>query len=84
MSVEPPPTPMTDTPVEQLSYEEAYQELENIVAMLESGQHPLDTALKYYERGQALASRCAGLLENAELKLRLLSGEELEDYKPAA
>lgn len=67
------------TPVEELSYEEAFAELEQIVARLENEQAPLEEALASYERGQALSRRCAALLENAELKLRQLAEEELGD-----
>ena len=49
-------------PVEELSYEQAYKELEEIVSALESEEQTLDAALALYERGQALARRCAGLV----------------------
>ncbi len=64
-------------PVEELSYEKAFAELESIVNQLEGEQPPLEDALKLYERGQALTSRCADLLENAELKLQQLADKEL-------
>jgi exodeoxyribonuclease VII small subunit len=80
MNAENPPILMTDTPVEQLTFEQAYKELENIVLALETGQHSLETAMQYYERGQTLARHCASLLDQAELKIQRLSGEELEDF----
>jgi exodeoxyribonuclease VII small subunit len=67
------------TPVEELTYEQALTELETIVAALESGDHALESALAFYERGQALARYCARLLEQAELKVQSLSGDELAD-----
>jgi exodeoxyribonuclease VII small subunit len=66
-------------PVEELSYENAFAELEGIVNQLEGEQPPLEDAIKLYERGQALTSRCADLLENAELKLQQLADKELGD-----
>lgn len=66
-------------PVETLSYEQAFAELEDIVSTLEGEQPPLEEALKLYERGQALTSRCTGLLENAELRLQQLADQELGD-----
>jgi exodeoxyribonuclease VII small subunit len=54
------------------SYEQAYAELQEIVAKLEGGDLPLEEALGLYERGQALAKTCAGLLEKAELRIRQL------------
>lgn len=66
-------------PIDQLTYEAAFSELENIVDALESNQRPLDEAMSLFERGQALANRCAALLDQAELKVRQLSGEDLLD-----
>ncbi len=63
-------------PVEQLRYEEAYEELDSIVEQLESGDLPLEESLALFERGQLLAARCSELLEAAELKLRQLAPGE--------
>jgi exodeoxyribonuclease VII small subunit len=60
-------------PVDELTYEEAYREIEGIVAALESEEQTLDDALALYARGQALAQRCAGLLDTAEMRVRQLS-----------
>lgn len=76
---------MSDQPeVEQLTYEQAFIELEGIVAVLESDEHSLDRALALFQRGQALARYCAALLDQAELKVQQISGEELVDFKPQA
>lgn len=53
----------------ELSFEEAFHELEGIVSQLESGELPLEEALAAFEKGQALAQRGQKLLEEAELKL---------------
>ncbi len=42
-------------PVDQLSYEQARDELLETVKILELGQMGLDESLKYWERGEALA-----------------------------
>lgn len=68
---------------EDLTYEEAFAELETVVETLESEQRPLNEAIALYERGQALAKHCAGLLEKAELKVRQLSGDVLTDFERA-
>ncbi len=65
--------------IEEMNYEEAYAELETIVAKLESEQSALDESMALFERGQNLSQRCALLLENAELKVKQLSGDELVD-----
>ena len=69
------------TPVEKLSYEKAYAELEGIVAVLENEERTLDEAIAQYERGQALAKHCADLLDKAELKVQQLSGDEVADFE---
>jgi exodeoxyribonuclease VII small subunit len=67
----------TERPVEELSYEEALVELEEIVSTLEgdAARNPLEEAIKLFERGQALASRCGALLEAAELKVKQVVGD---------
>ena len=67
-------------PVDELTYEQAFEELETIVTALETDEHPLEDALSLFERGQALANHCADLLDKAELKVQQLSGSELLDF----
>ena len=74
------PTTTGLTPIEELSYEQAFVELEAIVAALEGEESSLEDALALFERGQGLAKHCAGLLDKAELKVQLLSGEALLDF----
>ncbi len=69
--------------MDELSYEAAFAELENIVASLESEQRSLDESMKLYERGQALVKHCAKLLDKAELKVKQLSGDTLTDLEEA-
>ena len=68
-------------PVDELTYEEAFAELESIVNALEGEQNPLEEAMSLFERGQALVERCSVLLDGAEVKIRELSGEELVDFE---
>ncbi|MDE2777592.1 MAG: exodeoxyribonuclease VII small subunit [Chloroflexota bacterium] len=58
--------------IANLSYEEAYEALEALVARMESGALPLEQTVALYERGQKLAAHCQALLEDAELKIKLL------------
>jgi exodeoxyribonuclease VII small subunit len=66
--------------VEDLDYEQAFQQLDEIVAVLESGDYPLEVSIRLFERGQLLARHCAGLLDQAELKVQQLSGETLVEF----
>jgi exodeoxyribonuclease VII small subunit len=70
------------TPLDQLTYEQAFTELEAIVAALESDQRSLEEALAMFERGQALASYCANLLDQADLKVQQLIGGNLTEFNP--
>ena len=68
------------TPLEELTYEQALEEMETVVAALEAGDKPLDEALALFERGQALYQRCIDLLDKAEFKVQQLTeAGDLED-----
>ncbi len=69
--------------VEELTYEAALAELEEIVSALEAdtAQNPLEEAIKLFERGQALVARCSVLLEAAELKVRQVAGDEIIPFE---
>ncbi len=69
----------TTQEVQNLSYEQAFAELEEIVYGLETNQKSLEEAIALFERGQALAKHCASLLDQAELRVRQLSGQEEPD-----
>ena len=71
-------------PIDELTYEQAYAELEAVVSALETGEQSLDEALTLFERGQGLTKHCAELLDKAELKIRILSGETLEPFEEKA
>ena len=68
------------TPVEELSYEQARDELIETVKILELGQMGLDESLKYWERGEALAKRCEVLLDGASQRVEeaISSRQQLE------
>ena len=69
---------MTEKKIEDLGYEEAFSELEAIVAALENEEHTLEKSMSLFERGQGLSKHCARLLEEAELRVRQLSDAEDE------
>ena len=70
-----------DQPVEQLDYEQAYNQLEEIVEVLEAGDYILEILMRLFERGQTLVSYCAVLLNQAELKVQQVSGESLVEFE---
>ena len=64
------------TPIEDLTYEQAFSQLEAIINSLEGEERNLQETLAHFERGQALAKHCMVLLEKAELRVKQISGEE--------
>ncbi len=60
---------MTD---ETPSFENALEQLEEIVQRLEKGELPLEESLKLYEDGIRLSRFCHAKLEEAEGKIELL------------
>ncbi|HEU0043482.1 exodeoxyribonuclease VII small subunit [Sphingomonas sp.] len=61
-----------DTPVEDLSFEDALKELESIVHRLETGEATLDGSIQLYERGDKLRQRCAERLDQAQAKIEAI------------
>lgn len=55
--------------VSTLSFEAALEQLEQIVAKLESGKAPLAESIAIYERGEALKRHCETLLKAAESRI---------------
>ena len=52
-------------PAEELSFEEALEELEELTARMAQGDVTLDESVRSYERGSALLKRCRSELERA-------------------
>jgi exodeoxyribonuclease VII small subunit len=66
---------------EQPTFESAQQELEEIVQRLESGEAPLDEALRLWQRGEELYRLCRDRLDAAEGKIEELASRA-EAAKP--
>ncbi|MEJ4112712.1 exodeoxyribonuclease VII small subunit [Corynebacterium kroppenstedtii] len=62
----------TFAPIDELSYEDARQELVEVVRILELGHMSLDESLMYWERGEALARRCEDYLDGARQRVEKL------------
>lgn len=70
----------------KLSFEQALKRIEDIVAVLEKGDQPLDHSIKLFEEGMELIQFCNKKLTEAEKKVKKLvkdqSGDiHLEDFK---
>ena len=55
--------------VQDLGFEEALAELEQIVNRIEGGQGTLDDAIQAYERGDALKRHCQKRLDAARMRV---------------
>jgi exodeoxyribonuclease VII small subunit len=64
------------TEIQDLSFEQAFEELNALVEQMESGTLKLEESVTLYERGQQLAAYCEALLDNAELRVSQLDDEE--------
>jgi len=63
--------------MEELSFEQAVVELEEIIKKLEDGKMPLEEAVKAFERGSELRKICEEKLKNAQLKIEMLSDKDV-------
>tara|TARA_Y100000746_G_C15317485_1_gene372282 strand:+ start:574 stop:807 length:234 start_codon:yes stop_codon:yes gene_type:complete len=70
---------MTPPKKSNTNIESKLNELEKILEELESGELDLDRALKKFESGIKLSRECQKTLEEAELKIKVLMGDELKD-----
>ena len=68
----------------KIDLEKALTQLEEIVDELESGELPLEKAMKKFEQGIKLTRGCQSALKDAEQKVEILlksaGGEELEEF----
>jgi len=80
------PTTKSDEPNQIADFEKSLDELEQLVAKMEEGEQSLDDSLKSFERGIALYRNCQSALEQAELRVKLLSDpqnpDDAEDFEP--
>jgi exodeoxyribonuclease VII small subunit len=65
------PAPAT-ADIDTLAYDEAFAELQRVVAALEAGGGSLESTIGQYERAVALQRRCERLLAEAELRVQQL------------
>ncbi len=64
---------MADTPISDLSFEEALARLEDIVRRLESGDSPLDQAIDHYVEGETLRRQCEARLKAAQARIEAVT-----------
>ena len=58
---------------ENITFEKAIEELEDIIKSLEQGDVPLDNTIELYERGANLKDFCEKKLKDAEIKIKKIN-----------
>ena len=71
--------------IAKLSFEDALEQLENIVRELEEGSGELDASIKAYERGAHLKHHCESKLKEAQKRVEkvVLGGDGEAGLEPA-
>jgi exodeoxyribonuclease VII small subunit len=67
-------------PVEEMTFEACFEELERLLQRFEEGKMPLSESISFFERGMQLIGRCSSQLTEAEQKVN----ELLKKISPAA
>jgi len=75
-----PPSTAPQTDLEPDSFEAGLKELEQLVALLESGQMPLADLLKTYQRGAFLLNHCRQQLQAVEEQIQVLESGSLKPW----
>ncbi|MHC4882190.1 MAG: exodeoxyribonuclease VII small subunit [Planctomycetota bacterium] len=65
--------------IESLSFEQAIENLTEIVDQIETGQVPLAESLQQYEKGMAMIQHCRKILLDAEKRIEQIAENDAED-----
>jgi len=66
---------------DEIGFEQAMEQLETIVAKLESGDVPLEQAIELFQEGMRLSRICSQKLESVERKIEILLEEDGQTVK---
>jgi exodeoxyribonuclease VII small subunit len=76
---------MKEKNVEDMSFEEAMKELEELVKVLEKGDMGLEQSMGMYERAWALRGRCQNILDSCERRVEKIvecpEGDSVEKFE---
>ena len=59
-----------------LTIEETFEELDNLLDMLEQSDNSLEESFRYFERGMKLVRQCSSQIDKVEKQIFMLSEEE--------
>jgi len=74
--------PRTEKTAPPKNFESALQELEALVADMESGRLSLEAGLAAFKRGSELAGYCQKTLDDADQQVKILEDGVLKDLQP--
>ncbi|MEM2339617.1 MAG: exodeoxyribonuclease VII small subunit [Nitrososphaerales archaeon] len=72
---------MENEKIEDLSFEEAYSRLEEVLKRMEDPQITLEESIKLFKTGVALYKRCKFLIDSASLSVKEVLGELEKEMK---
>ncbi len=64
---------------ENLTFEEAFAKLSQLVELLEKGDKPLEESVSLYDEAMQLSGYCSALLNSAKLKIETLTRKQASD-----
>lgn len=70
---------MDQSPIDDMKFETALAELENIVSSMEGGKFELEASIAAYRRGMELMQHCQSQLTDAEAQIRILENGQFKD-----
>ena len=68
---------------QKVTFEQALETLERIVAEIEEGKVPLEESIERYAEGIKLVGKCREILDAAEKKIQILARDEQGGLTPA-
>ena len=69
-----------DSTAQPASFEEAMEELTQLVAQMESGALPLEASVAAYKRGSELVKYCTAQLDKVDSQVKVLEGDMLKPF----
>ena len=66
---------------EELSFEQALENLEEIIQRMESGEAPLDSLITHYQTGVKMLKLCREKIESAEMNIKEVQEKDKELIK---
>ena len=71
-----------NNPLDKMTFEEAMNELENLVESLDKGDVSLDQAISAYDRGSQLKDHCQKKLDEAKMKVEIIQSSDNPEVVP--